>query len=335
MLRKITLPLIVVVLLLIQTVTFAPTVKADGTIPGCYIDAPASADEGTSFDVTVKCHSLTADVFGFEFGSTFSSSTTPSSVVPTVPTTYTAGDFVTGHSVLVGANSLSGLYAVSRQGTDTQTGDFTLGSYTVTVPFGLTADGTATVTMGSFKLSDNSGLPITGQLQASPDSSTTLTNLQIAMLDGTITVQSDGAMTNIESVALDLGSPTVGSSPATVTTAAGSSTTFPIANLQYAVAADNLAVTVSMTSHLTCTRDFSLVDGANDASVTPGTITLLAGDAITVSDNAINIQDATAIGSAFGTSTSARTDVNRNGTVDIFDLVHVGRNYGTAAGTCS
>src|SRR5258706_779683 len=189
MLRKILLPLTIALLLIVQTIVFQTTVvKADGSIPGCYIDAPTAANEGTSFDVTVKCHSLSAAVFGFEFGSTFSSSTTPSSLVPTIPTTFTAGDFVGVHSVLVGTNLLSGLYAVSRQGTDTQTGDFTLGSYTVSVPFGLTADGSATVTMGSFKLSDNSGAPITGQLQASPDSSTTLTNLQIAMLDGTITV---------------------------------------------------------------------------------------------------------------------------------------------------
>ena len=71
----------------------------------------------------------------------------------------------------------------------------------------------------------------------------------------------------------------------------------------------------------------TLSDGANAAETAMGPITMFAGDATTVSDQAIDIQDASAIGAAFGTSTTGQVDINGNGFVDVYDLVQVGRNY--------
>jgi hypothetical protein len=66
--------------------------------------------------------------------------------------------------------------------------------------------------------------------------------------------------------------------------------------------------------------------------VTLGTLVLLGGDAS--NDDAINLADATCIGSDFGTSTStctvnsgANSDVTGDGQINLIDLVLVGGNY--------
>jgi hypothetical protein len=65
---------------------------------------------------------------------------------------------------------------------------------------------------------------------------------------------------------------------------------------------------------------------------TLGTLVLLGGDAS--NDDAINLADATCIGSDFGTSTStctvnsgANSDVTGDGQINLIDLVLVGGNY--------
>jgi hypothetical protein len=340
MLRRTVLPLIIATLLLVPMVVKA----ADPLADGCFVNAPASVEEGQTFTATVKCNSVNANVFGFEFGTTFTAPTVTvnGSSAPAATqngSTYTAGDFAPSN-FLVGTNSLNGLYAVSHEGSDNTTGTFTLGSFTATVPYGLVADSSATIHISSFKLSDNLGAPINGQLQASPDTTVTITNKVIPILSGNVTVRSDGSVSKLETISLDLDSANALSghsfSPFTKDTTSGSSYAFNVSNLTYAADHTNIAVSASMKSHLACSKSFTLVDGANNAATKVGTITLKAGDVVSVGgDTAINIQDATAIGSAFGTSSTDAVDVNGDGTVDIYDLVHVGRNYGATQGTCN
>jgi hypothetical protein len=327
MFRKISLSLTIFALL-----ALALTVSADPALPGCYVDAPASINEGDSFTATVTCNDVTDNVFGFEFGTSFSSAQATAAA-----TDYTPGNFVTGHSVIVGQNSRSTLYAVSRQGVDTSTGDFTLGSFGATSNKGLTADSSATISIvgGSFKLSDNFGAALTSWLQASPNITVTIVDTPLALLSGNVTVASDGTVGALANVDLTVGATSFND----LSAASAALLAINVGNLEYTAASDAaLAVNViaDMGSHLACTlTSFALVDGANVAATKIGTITLDAGDVVTASDNEIDIDDATAMGAAFGTTTAAETDVNRDGVVNIFDLVHVGRNYTHVASACT
>jgi hypothetical protein len=57
-------------------------------------------------------------------------------------------------------------------------------------------------------------------------------------------------------------------------------------------------------------------------------VTLIPGDVN--GDDVIDIVDATAIGLAFGQTTTDKTvDLNRDGTVDVYDLILLSRNFGT------
>jgi hypothetical protein len=49
----------------------------------------------------------------------------------------------------------------------------------------------------------------------------------------------------------------------------------------------------------------------------------------------IDVADAVKVGSDFGTSQTGSTDIHGDGTVTIYNLVHVGRNYIAVAGPCS
>lgn len=107
---------------------------------GCYIDAPSSVAEGTTFSVSVRCDGLTVPVYGFEIGLRAAGSALP------VAPTYTPGSFVTeaGQNVLVGSNRLD-RYAVSRRGPATfATGSFSLASVDYTAP---PTQGTTTITL--------------------------------------------------------------------------------------------------------------------------------------------------------------------------------------------
>lgn len=103
------------------------------------------------------------------------------------------------------------------------------------------------------------------------------------------------------------------------------------------VTEDNTSITINVQaeSHASCSQTLDetstppFTDGVN---VVTGTATLLAGD--TNDDGNINTTDATAITGNFGatvindnTDTTDFADVNNDDTIDIFDLVHVGRNF--------
>jgi hypothetical protein len=317
--------------------SFMQTPAVIGTDPGlngCYVYAPNAVNEGDTFQTTVKCHAITSDVFGFQFGTTFTPSLVTRNGVPNVPaamplgTAYTPGDFAPTNA-LVGMNSLSALYAVSHTGTDTTTGDFTLGSFDATAPLGITTNSSATVDLRDLKLADRSGADIATSLPQS-QAVITINNLFVAQREaGTLRVASDGTMTNIRTIHLNLDD----GSPLDVATAPGSYHDFSVTAYQYPVDKQSADIAISMISHLACTKNVPLSDGLNPASVLGTIYTLKAGDVN--GDGTINIDDAVLVGGYFGTSRTDGADINGDGTINIYDLVHIGRNYTAVAGTCS
>ena len=94
------------------------------TPTGCYIDAPSTVDEGTTFRVAVRCDELTAQVYGFEIGLHAEGNITPRTAA------YNPGSFVieADSNILEGPNQLTD-YAVSRRTpAATVTGSFSLGN---------------------------------------------------------------------------------------------------------------------------------------------------------------------------------------------------------------
>jgi hypothetical protein len=121
----------------IASVTFTQTEPVEGPDPalsGCYVYAPDQVNEGQTFTSVIKCHDIASNAFGFQFGTTFTAPLVMRNGVPNTAvalqlgSTSTAGNFAPTNP-LVGMNSLSNLYAISHQGIDTTTGDFTLGTF--------------------------------------------------------------------------------------------------------------------------------------------------------------------------------------------------------------
>jgi len=79
---------------------------------------------------------------------------------------------------------------------------------------------------------------------------------------------------------------------------------------------------VDAPGHLACTLHGS--DNRN--------ITLRAGDVN--NDGRIDIRDVATIGVATTRTPQDETDLNHDGIVNIYDLIHVGRNYGLSTGEC-
>jgi hypothetical protein len=226
-------------------------------------------------------------------------------------------------------NSLNALYAVSHTGTDTTTGDFTFGTFDANVPLGITANSSVTVDLRDLKLADRSGADIATSLPQN-QAVITINNLFIAQREaGTLRVASDGTMTNIRTLHLNLDD----GSPLDVATALGNYYDFSVTTYQYPVDKQSVDIAISMLSHLSCTKNIPLSDGLNPASVLGTTYTLKAGDAN--ADGTINLYDAVLVGSYFGTSRTDGADINGDGTINIFDLVHIGRNYTAISGPCS
>lgn len=331
MVRKLVVLAVLVVMLVVPFVASA----SNPSLAGCYVDAPASVNEGATYTATIQCNLLVA-VFGTQFGTTLTGNGT------TAATSYTHGTFYTSAtSPIVASNTLS-LYAISRTGTNTATGNFTMGSFQVTANKGLTTNGSITVDLpaSGFKLSNILGGIINGLLQVSPAAVTTVTDIPLAILNGNVRVSSDGTVGALAGIDLNMGD---GITHWTNQTAVGVSyRDFTLSALEYTAAtkpALGVTVSVDMTSHLACSSAYTLDDGGNTTTAkvgTSGVVSLKAGDVVSVSgDTAINIQDATAIGAQFSsTSPTGEVDVNRDGVIDIYDLVHVGRNYGATQGAC-
>ncbi|MCC6617135.1 MAG: hypothetical protein IT320_26920 [Anaerolineae bacterium] len=315
---------------------------------GCYATAtPTTVNEGQSFTVTVQCDNVPTEnnVFGFQIGTTRSGDF----VAGTVPAAYTAGTFSEASTgadsgVVVGTNALSGYYAVTRRAAETvNSANFSLGSYALTAEDNLTSDSSVDITMtdADFILSDINGTSLTGWLRDVNDVSVTITNLDLAWLSGDMIVRSD--VTAISNVGLvDL---TLGGKLYSATDVASYTNTFNM-DSAYLYAEDgspasdgtlSINATADMTGHLACaTNSINLGDTGSATDVdtkigTTGTITLKAGDAD--DDDDIDNADATLIGANIGTNPGDDRDVNGDNSINVLDLVHVGRNFDTLAPT--
>ncbi|MGJ3240361.1 MAG: hypothetical protein ACFE0Q_16760 [Anaerolineae bacterium] len=329
-------------------VAVAPMVVHADPVDGCYANASASTiNEGDSVDITIECVNIPTanNVFGYQIGTT----TTGDYDVTTFPTVYTAGTFSdasTGATsgVIVGANNLADLYAVTRQGSETATTtDFTLGAFSIDALSSLTTDGSIVVNMddGDFILSNNVGQALTGWLRDVNDITITITNLDLAWLNSTMTVVSDvTTISNLPTVELVLGDKTYTQSPV-----ASYTYTFTMDDThQYSEVGSpsgdgvlSIDASANMTGHLSCSNTIDLGDSGSAIDVstvvgTAGEIVLKAGDAD--DDDDIDNADATTIGANMGTNPADDKDINGDGTVNILDLVHVGRNFGSNSGTC-
>lgn len=330
MVRKLVVLVVLAVMLVVPFVTSA----SNPSLLGCYIDAPAAVNEGVTYTATVQCNLMVA-LFGVQFGTTTTGSGAPTT------TTYTPGTFITSATNPIIASNTLNLFAASRTGADIAVGSFSLASFQVKANKGLTSNGSITVDLPSagFKLSNILGAVLNGLLQVSPAGVTTVTDIPLAILNGNVRISSDGSVGSLAGINLNMGD---GVTSWTNQTAGASFRDFTISAIEYTAAtkpALGATVTVDMISHLACVSAYTLDDGGNTTAAkigTAGVVSLKAGDVISVSgDTAINIQDATAIGAQFAsTSPTGEVDVNRDGVVDIYDLVHVGRNYGANQGNC-
>ncbi|MBK9745793.1 MAG: hypothetical protein IPO91_03350 [Chloroflexi bacterium] len=277
------------------------------------IAAPAAVNEGASFTATVQCDGVD-NVYGFQLG------TSSSGAASTIATSYTPGSFVTsaGSDYLETNNTLNA-YVVSRRAPAVAaSGDFTLGSVNFTASGGLSADGSAVLSLNTLLLGDMSGAPITPAI---------LGNTRIPVLDLrtlNLTVSSDGSVQQVRNVTASANTETRGPQ-----TGAGTSLTLNFAD---AINTSTPTLTVDMTSHLMCSGSITL-----PSSVSSRTVQLKAGDVVLNGADVsarINLYDAVTIGLAYGTAGTGEEDVNGDGTVNIFDLIHVGRNYGSVTGAC-
>ncbi|MBW4437250.1 MAG: hypothetical protein KME04_08955 [Pleurocapsa minor GSE-CHR-MK-17-07R] len=360
MLRKVSVILGILGLFVLVTSVSAGTSNPDADVNGCYLDSTVtSINEGDTIPVVAECSGVYTDnnVFGFQFGTSISAGDYSGSE----PTSYTPGTFssLASDGLLIGENTLA-LYGVSRQNADVvNVTDFTLGSYSLTADTDLTsADGSVSVTFvdDTFKLSDQYGAPLTGWLRTVNDLNVTVNDIDLAWLSGDVTVRSDSdSIGSLSTVTLDLGpkqytDAAEGSYQTSLTMDAGYlyvENGSGVVGGSYATANDsnntlNIDVAADMWGHLACSTspvnlgDTGSAQNADSLIGTSGVITLLAGDAN--DDGVISNTDATIIGGDFGDSgvdinASYEGDMNLDTTVNIFDLVHVGRNFDATTAT--
>lgn len=289
--------------------------------PPCRIDAPASVNEGASFTATVLCDNKVQGAFGFQFGTSWAGDAEPGQRA------YDAGSFVTdaGANIIPLKNQVAGgLYSVTRlHAAGAANGPFTLGSVGFGAHRGLTANGSATLTLNSLLLGDESGADL--HVAFVPTTTVTIIDLYTFRL----TVASDGTVQQVRDVTAVVDSVTP---DATTPSATPLGMTFVYNDKITPPYTPSLSA--DMKSHLECASPaLSLT-----ASVTDLTINLKAGDVVLDSTDAtpsINLFDSTAIGLAYGQASTDEVDVNGDGTVNVFDLIHVGRNYGAVKGLCS
>jgi hypothetical protein len=342
MFRKVSF--LLVLLALLAVVSIANAHETDG----CYATAsPAAVKEDESFTITIQCDNVPTvnNVFGFQIGTTRAGDYD----VSVAPSVYTAGSFAdisTGadSGVVTGTNDMAAFYAVTRKQAETVNVDtFSLGSFVLYAEDNLTVDGSVTVEMidANFILSDINGSSLAGWLRDVNDITVDVTNIDLAWLSGDMVVQSDvTTIANLLAIDLVLGDKTY-----SATDVASYTNTFNMdVDYQYAEAGTpagdgilNVLATADMTGHLMCSNAVvNLGDAGSATDVdtligTGGVITLLSGDAD--NDHDIDNADATLIGANIGTNAGDDRDVNGDGTVNVLDLVHVGRNFDTLAPT--
>lgn len=301
---------------------------AQGTAT-CFIDTDEVVDEGEEFTVTVTCNDATDGVYGFEL------STSVSGYLKSRDDEYQPGTFITD---AVGGvysdgldNETDGLYVISlRDAGDIPTGAFTLGFYEILADkylSGVNDDDSVTIAISGLKLSTLYGAPITRALEPA---TVIIRDIDLAYVNGWVTVASDGHVEGLRNLTLTSDE----FNPPAFTGDPGDAYEYEILLGPKEVAntdEDNnndalpLTITMSMVSHLTCTTTLVFDDGENENEL--GSYTLYAGN-VTGGENEINNDDAAAIGAAYGADVFApAVDINADGKIDIFDLVHVSRNF--------
>jgi hypothetical protein len=337
--RRLSIPFALLAMLVFSTVTSAAPVD------GCYASASAATiKEDQPVTITIQCENVPVgnNVFGFQIGTV----PTGSFDVAIAPTVYSSGSFssLAIAELLAGPNLISGLYAVSRTNADVVTvEDFTLGSYLLTAEDNLTANGSIVITMtdADFILSSQSGESLSGWLRDVNDVTVTVTNIDLAWLSGSAVVRSDvNTIVNVDNLVLTLGDKSYSN-----TNLPSFTHTIPMdVTYQYqeagTPAADGtleISVVADLTGHLGCTNTINLGDTGAPTAVTTkigvaGTITLKAGDA--TADGSIDIADSTLLGANFNTNPGGDQDINGDNVINVLDLVHVGRNYNSASGSC-
>ena len=373
MFRRIALLLSIVVVL-----SMAVVVSAQDAFNGCYAttDAPLvgelglevpTVNEGVLTTVTFECANIPIinRVFGFQIGTSLPEIGAEGGDYVALPGVYAQGQFSevgfgATNGVLEGDNRLS-LYGLSRKLDQiVDEPSFTLGSYSLTAATNnTTVDGSIAVTFvdGTFKLSNDLGLPLTGWLRIDNDATIMVNDIDLAWLSGNTTVQSDSAaITLINNVSLNLGARAyTANNVATYMTVMSMDSAYlyvedaaGVVGGTLALAQDsnntlNIAVTADMFGHQACsTPVVNLGDAGSAVDIdnfvgTLGSITLKAGDVN--KDGFISNSDATSIGDDFGDTDilinpDTENDINLDNTVNIFDLVHVGRNFDAPAGNC-
>ena len=121
------------------------------TPTGCYIDAPSTVNEGTTFSVTVRCDGLAVLVYGFEIGLRATGSATPAA-------SYTPGSFViSAESNILDAVNRIDSYAVSRRNPALPvSGSFSLATLDLTAT-AVRCSGTITLSLNKLLLGDIQG----------------------------------------------------------------------------------------------------------------------------------------------------------------------------------
>lgn len=282
-----------------------------GLLPQCSIVAPISINEGDPIPSTVNCD----EVFGI-FGFEINQSVDPSSpAIFAQAVTFTDGDIFNSLSTLTLVNDINDGFAQSLQAPETPvTGDVILG--------GLTYDtddpGVVTLNLDLLILGNISGNLLSGDV--TPSTQITIVDLLLASVSGTARRETGADVTSAISVLAD------GASPNTTGTANGF---FTFAYDEETVALD-ASLTVNAPGHVSClTADLGLTD---DTLNVLNPITLLAGDVdnnetVDITDGSIIVQERFLPGS---TPVGTTPDLNEDGSITILDLIHVGRNFGTA-----